>query len=81
MQKCGGLKLLIRCNYDPGAQKINSFFKQMFAFANLVFYKLHIINMIWYNKDIRLGYTALFYRDWFDKGIFFIQQFKEDKVH
>ena len=53
----------------------------MFAFANLVFYKLHIINMIWYNKDIRLGYTALFYRDWFDKGIFFIQQFKEDKVH
>ena len=81
LQKYGGLKLLIRCNYDPEALKINSFYKQIFAFANSVFYKPHSINIIWNNKDIRIGSTAIFYRDWFDKGILFIQQLKDDMGH
>ena len=79
-EKCGGLNFLLRCNYDKHfLEQINlpQFYKLILlyfleikeSFPNQSGQELILFN----NKDILINGRTIFYRDWFDRGIYLVR--------
>ena len=73
LNKYGGLRFLLRCNYDYSQLKIPNFYIKILRYSELVFKKEKSHNIIWNNKDIQIGGTQIIYKDWMAKGIIYIQ--------
>ena len=79
-EKCGGLNFLLRCNYDKYFLKqidLPQFYKLILlyfleikeSFPNQSGQELILFN----NKDILINGRTIFYRDWFDRGIYLVR--------
>ena len=73
LSKYGGLKLLLRCNYDYKELNMPDFYKNVLRYANNVLLEPNDHQIIWNNKDIKIGGNSIFYNDWFERGIIFVQ--------
>ena len=70
----GGLKFLLQCLYNVEYLSfIPTFYKEMLAYAGEVLYIPNSKYTIWNNMYIKAAGKRIFYRDWFNKGIIFIQ--------
>ena len=69
----GGIRFLLRCNYDYKDLEIPDFYKNVLRFANNVLVTPHDKEVVWNNKDIRINNKPIFYKHWFEKGVVFIQ--------
>ena len=79
-EKCGGLNFLLRCNYDKHFLEqidLPQFYKLILlyfleikeSFPNQSGQELILFN----NKDILINGRTIFYRDWFDRGIYLVR--------
>ena len=79
-EKCGGLNFLLRCNYDKHFLEqidLPQFYKLILlyfleikeSFPNQSGQELILFN----NKDILINGRIIFYRDWFDRGIYLVR--------
>ena len=79
-EKCGGLNFLLRCNYDKHFLEqidLPQFYKLILlyfleikeSFPNQSGQELILFN----NKDILINGPTIFYRDWFDRGIYLVR--------
>ena len=79
-EKCGGLNFLLRCNYDKYFLEqidLPQFYKLILlyfleikeSFPNQSGQELILFN----NKDILINGRTIFYRDWFDRGIYLVR--------
>ena len=80
LDKFGGLNFLLRCNYDEKFlsrihlpqfyKEILQYFLELKTFYN---YSSHQEFVLFNNKDILLDGYSIFYNNWFEKGVFLIQ--------
>ena len=79
-EKCGGLNFLLRCNYDKHFLEqidLPQFYKLILlyfleikeSFPNQSGQELILFN----DKDILINGRTIFYRDWFDRGIYLVR--------
>ena len=82
LDKYGGLNFLLRCNYDENfLARINlpQFYKEILqhfqelktSYNDLLF--SHQEFVLFNNKDILLDGCSIFYKNWFEKGVYLIQ--------
>ena len=77
----GGLNFLLRCNYDKKfLARINlpQFYKEILQHllelkTSYNEFLSHQEFVLFYNKDILLDGCSIFYKTWFDKGVYLIQ--------
>ena len=69
----GGIRFLLRCNYDYKNLEIPDFYKNILRYSNYVIVEPHGNEIIWNNQDIRINNKPIFYKQWFEQGIIFIQ--------
>ena len=80
LDKFGGLNFLLRCNYDKKfLTRINlpQFYKEILQYflelKTSYNYSSHQEFVLFNNKDILLDGYSIFYKNWFEKGVFLIQ--------
>lgn len=74
LDKYGGLNFLLRCNFDVKCMSyIPKFYKDMLLFASAVIFENDSKCIIWNNKEILVRGKSIFWKQWFDKGIIFVQ--------
>ena len=72
----GGIEFLLRCNYDTDyLEWIPKFYKEMLDYFKSIRYVYDGENIIWNNKYITVDRKSIFWKDWFEKGVIFIQDF------
>ena len=82
LDKYGGLNFLLRCNYDENFLariKLPQFYKEILqhflelktSYNDLLF--SHQEFVLFNNKDILLDGCSIFYKNWFEKGVYLIQ--------
>ena len=81
LDKFGGLNFLLRCNYDKKFlarinlpqfyEEILQYFLELKTSYNDLF--SHQEFVLFNNKDILLDGCSFFYKTWFDKGVYLIQ--------
>ena len=69
----GGFRFLLRCNYDYKQIQIPEFYNNILEYCRCVFSKESSKHILWNNKDILIGGSHVYYKDWFFKGIIYIQ--------
>ena len=62
----------MRCNYDYDELSVPIFYKNMFRFADYVFDKKYDFQILWNNKDIKIGGKQIMYKNWLKRNICFI---------
>ena len=77
--KYGGLALLLQCNYNVKSLDLNlpTFYRELLQYFN------ELVNMhggnqerkfiLWNNKEITIEGKTLFWKTWFEKGIYLVQ--------
>ena len=66
-----------RCNYVYKQIKIPEFYNNILEYCRCVFSKESSKHISWNNKDILIGGAHVYYKDWFDKWIIYIQDIYE----
>ena len=69
----GGIRFLLQCNYDYKNFEIPDFYKNILRYSYYVIVEPHGNEIIWNNQDIRINNKPIFYKQWFEQGIIFIQ--------
>ena len=66
--KYGGLTLLSKCNYDV------NLFEASFSlfYRELLGYFQELSSALWNNKDISVDQKTLFWKTWFERGIYYV---------
>ena len=78
VDKYGGINFLLRCNYDKFLKRINlpHFYKlilQYFLELKISFNTQSCQYVLFNNREILIGGQTFFYRNWFNKKVFLIQ--------
>ena len=79
LDKYGGINFLLRCNYDDKFLERNNlphFYKlilQYFLELKISFNTQFCRYVLFNNKEILIGGQSFFYRNWFNKNVFLIQ--------
>ena len=73
ISKYGGIKLLIRCNYNYKMIDLPIFYQNILKYSDYVFNKKDSRYILWNNRDIMINRSTIFYQNWYDKGVLFIQ--------
>ena len=68
--KYGGLLFLLKSNYDYRALDMSTFYKTILKYAEIVFENKNKIDIIWNNKDIRIGNKPVLSKYWIKKVLF-----------
>ena len=68
-KKYGGLKLLLRCDYNAATLHIPKFYREMLSFLREIFEPIESTNIIWNNHAIAIDKNSIYYEKWYDKGI------------
>ena len=75
----GGLQFLLKCNYnaDDINNNLPTFYRELFQYFQEFKNKAKIFSygnfLLWNNEAITIEKKMLFWKSWFDKKIFFIQ--------
>ena len=69
IDKYGGIRFLLRCNYDYNQIKLPNFYKNVLRYSDEVLEKRTGHYIIWNNQDIKIGGCQIFYKEWVTKGI------------
>ena len=90
LDKFGGLNFVLRCNYDkkflakidlPQFDKeILQHFLELKTSYNDFFFPSRICFVLFNNKEILLDGCSIFYKTWFDKGVYLIQDLLDADV-
>ena len=72
-EKFGGFKFMIRCNNNFLNENLPTFYKSILENAHDMFIKPNAKCIIWNNKDILIEGKTVFYKEWYVKGIVYIQ--------
>ena len=75
--KYGGLAFLLKCNFDSAKldKNLPLFYRELLDyFQELTNNSQYITNdlILWNNKNITVDTKSLFWKSWFDRGIYFI---------
>ena len=73
MSKYGGVRLLIRCNYNYKMIDLPIFYQNILKYSDYVLNKKDSRYILWNNKDIMINRNMIFYQNLYDKGVLFIQ--------
>ena len=73
LKPIGGLLFLLRCNYDTAVLPfIPTFYKNMLDHASEIMFKHLGQNIIWNNGNILVDGKSIFFREWYEKGVVFL---------
>ena len=80
LNKYGGLAFLLKCNFDSAKldKNLPLFYREFLDyFQELTNNSQYITNdlILWNNKNITVDKKSLFWKSWFDRGIYFIGDF------
>ena len=65
---------MLNCNFDiKHISTIPVFYREMHNFAPDIFTPSHARNIKWNKKDITIGNSSIFWKQWKEKGIVFIE--------
>ena len=76
LNKYGGLAFLLKCDFDSAKLNKNlpEFYRKLFNyFQEFINNSQYITNdlILWNNKNITVDKKSLFWKSWFDRGIYF----------
>ena len=74
LEPMGGLKLLLRCNYETNYLKwIPEFYKELLDYFSAIKYAYNGECIIWNNRHVLIEGKSIFWKDWFENGVIYIQ--------
>ena len=86
LQKVGGFRFLLKCNYDTALLNLSNlpsfYFDILYCWAELkCLYNNDITNnnneqILWNNKYILIDKKSVFYKKWYDKGVIYVGDLK-----
>ena len=76
----GGINFLIRCNFDlKYLNWIPSFYRKLLEFTKEIVYSEISESIIWNNKAIQIENKSIFWKEWYNKDIIFIHDFRSPR--
>ena len=73
-ESMGGVQFLLRCNYDTANLKwIPQFYKELLDYFKTIKYAYNGECIIWNNKHIIIEGKSIFWKDWYENGVKYMQ--------
>ena len=74
LEPMGGLEFLLRCNYDTDYLNwVPDFYRQLLDYFKSIRYIYNGECIIWNNRYITVEGKSIFWRDWFENGVIYMQ--------
>ena len=79
--KYGGSLFLLKCNYDVDElTDVPLFYKELFEFVREIFTNKAGVSIIWNNKHIKIDKHTVFWKEWYEGSIVYIQDIMKENT-